>query len=164
MILRSIRFAGPFLLLATFVTADSRAQNAAPLDDPVVAALAARASAFFESVSEDKIQEAFATLLAGSQLAKGDRQEQLTLLMKKTRDLATSYGPYRNHERIAARRVGGDLVVLKYLYKCENYPVVWHIVFYRDQREPRGTEVASALDTWRVISLRFDTDLDALAR
>ncbi|MBI2827497.1 MAG: hypothetical protein HYX69_22710 [Planctomycetia bacterium] len=158
-----IRFTWPLLLLSTLAT-DAAAQNATPIDDPAVAALAARASVFFESVSEDKIQEAFATLLAGSQLAKGDRQEQLTLLMKKTRDLATNYGPYRNHERIAARRVGSDLVVLKYLYKCENYPVVWYIVYYRDQREPRGTEAASALDTWRVVTLRFDTDLEALAR
>ena len=163
MIFRSIQFAVLLVMLVALVTTDSPGQNAALIDDPAVAAVAARASTFFEGVSEDKIQEAFAALLAGSQLAKGDRQEQLTLLMKKTRDLATNYGPYRNHERIAARRVGADLVVLKYLYKCENYPVVWYIVFYRDQREPRGTE-ASALDTWRVISLRLDTDLEALAR
>ena len=59
--------------------------------------------------------------------------------------------------------LGKDLVLLRYLYKCDNFPVVWHIAYYRDQREPRLGEASNG-ESSRVISIRFDTDLEALVR
>ncbi len=150
--------------LAALSPRASHAQNATQSDDPVVTALSSRMADFFEGVSALKAKDAFAKLLEGSQLARRDRQEQLAGLIKKTGELETNYGPYHSYERITARRIGADLVVLKYLYKCENFPVVWHVIFYRDQRESRTAESSAAFEKWLVISIRSDTELEALAK
>lgn len=142
----------------TFALAQNTAQ-----DDAVVSALSGELTNFFTSVSAGEVKDAYETLLADSQLAKRDRQEQLTALIKKTTDLPTTYGPFHSFERITAKRVGTDLVIFKYLYKCENFPIVWHMVFYRDLRE-RTSDTSAGFNDWRVISIRFDTDLESLAR
>jgi hypothetical protein len=154
---------GLFALLALGQPSLAHAQNNAQ-DDAVVSALTSQLSNFFTSVSAGDVKEAYEALLTDSQLAKRDRQEQLTALIKKTNDLSTSYGPFRSFERITAKRVGTDLVIFKYLYKCENFPIVWHVVYYRDLRESRTSEASDAYNNWRVISIRFDTDLESLAR
>jgi len=155
------RWPGFLALLVVIGVSSVHAQTPAPPDDAVVAKLTGQLTDFFSSVSSGEANAAFETLLADSQLAKRDRQEQLSALVKKTTDLPAAYGAFRSVERIVAKRIGADLVVFKYLYKCENFPVVWHVVFYRDLRELRPIEAANS---WRVISIRFDTDLEALSR
>ena len=130
-------------------------------ESPLVAGLGKRLNNFFDDVIKRRTPEAYGDLLAGSQLAKLDRQPQREQLIKKTVELETIYGRPRSYERFDARRIGADLVLFRYLYKCEDYPVVWHIAFYRDVR---GAETPNALDEWRVISVKFDTDLEALTR
>jgi hypothetical protein len=142
----------------------AEAQNSAQ-DDAVVSTLTGQLANFFTSVSAGDVKEAYETLLADSQLAKRDRQEQLGALIKKTSDLPTNYGAFHSFERITAKRVGTDLVIFKYLYKCENFPIVWHVVYYRDLREnTRTSDAPAAYNEWRVISVRFDTELESLAR
>ena len=81
-------------------------------------------------------------------------------LIAKTDQLHELYGPYRGFEAIAARRAGKDLVFLRYLYKCENFPVVFYFTFYRT---PRGEPPTETSNSWRVIIVRFDTELELLA-
>jgi len=154
------RWIAPLALLALWSPSPALAQNNAQ-DDTVVSALSGQLTNFFTSVSAGDVKEAYDTLLTDSQLAKRDRQEQLTALIKKTSELPTSYGTFHSFERITAKRVGADLVIFKYLYKCENFPIVWHVVFYRDLR---GSPTSTTYDNWRVISIKFDTDLESLAR
>ncbi|HEY2838115.1 MAG TPA: hypothetical protein VGJ26_03130 [Pirellulales bacterium] len=157
------RWMGIVTLMALAPPAIVHGQNPAQ-DDAVVSALTGQLTSFFTSVSTGDVKEAYEALLTDSQLAKRDRQEQLGALIKKTSDLPTNYGAFHSFERITAKRVGTDLVVFKYLYKCENFPIVWHVVFYRDLRESRSSDAATAYGNWRVISVRFDTDLEILAR
>jgi hypothetical protein len=157
------RWIGPLALLALWSPSVVHAQNAVQ-DDVVVSALSGQLSNFFTSVSAGEVKDAYEALLTDSQLAKRDRQEQLTALIKKTTDLPTNYGQFHSFERITAKRVGADLVIFKYLYKCENFPIVWHVVYYRDLRETRPSDASDGFNNWRVISIRFDTDLESLAR
>ncbi len=131
-------------------------------EDKVLIALADRINGFFESVALGQAQTAYAKLLVGSPLLK--QNEQVAGLVRKTAEIDKTFGAYRGFEQILARRVGKDLVLMRYLYKCENFPVVWHVAFYRDQREPSPGSSSNGAESWRVISIRFDTDLDALAR
>lgn len=125
--------------------------------DPVVTALAARVSQFLEGVSLGSTQAAYQELLAGSILIQ--QAEAVEALVKKTEEIPGRYGRYREFEVIGARRVGKDLVLLKYLYKCENFPVVFYFTFYRT---PRSDVPAEKNNNWRVIIVRFDTKLELL--
>lgn len=124
--------------------------------DPVPAALEARVDEFLEGISLGQTQTAYQKLLAGGPLA--EQTEALKTLVEKTKDLK-KYGQYRAFEQVAAKRIGTDLVLMKYLYKCDKFPIVWHITFYR--AGPVG-EAPAEKDNWRVIIVRFDTELEAL--
>jgi hypothetical protein len=149
----------PLIVLGLFCLAGStgRAQESALQNDPLATMLAGKASQFLEAVSEGKAPDAYRVLLDGSLLSK--QTEALKALVSKTGELETKYGKYRAYERIGMRKVGSDLVLLKYLYKCEQFPVVWYFTFYRT---PASSGLPPEDDTWRVIAVRFDTDLDAL--
>ena len=129
--------------------------------DPDIDVLDRRVRQFLEGLSNDDTQAAFQQLLAGSQFAK--QTDAVKALVDKTRELKTKYGDFRNFEQIAAKRIGKDVVLLRYLYQCEHFPIAWHVTFYRTP--PRGdVPEEEEGSTWRVIILRFDTDLEALAR
>ncbi len=157
----SINFRTATCLLTLFVLFAggriSPGQQIPTKTDPVLVALDAKIGQFLEGVSAGQAQNAYQELLAGSQLAR--QEKAVKELIDKTNDLQKKYGPYREFERIAAKRVGSDLVLLKYLYKCENFPVVWYFTFYRT---PTPGEAPPKSSTWRVVTLRFDTELELL--
>jgi len=140
-----------------FVAEISPGQTVPPKPDPVLQALDVRISSFLEGVSQGQTQNAYQDLLTGSQLAA--QQEPLKELTEKTKQLQTKYGDYHGFEQIAAKRIGADLVLLRYLYKCRDFPVVWYFTFYRT---PAADEAAAENGDWRVIAVRFDTNLEIL--
>jgi hypothetical protein len=145
--------------VAIVLLAVSRPVLAAPDEgkekDPVLSTLDGRVTQFLEGVSLGQPQSAFADLLAGSQLLK--QADALKDLVARTKDLEAKYGAYRAFEKVSAKRIGSDLVLMRYLYKCENFPVVWHFTFYRT---PGSGETKSKSGIWRAVVVRFDTDLE----
>jgi hypothetical protein len=138
----------------------ARVSPAQEPSDPVIGALHEKVAQFLEGVSlgtPTATSTAYQALLAGSPLQK--QAQAVEALIEKTDRLQEQFGPYREFEQIAARRVGNDLVLLKYLYKCESFPVVWYFTFYRT---PRADVPPEKNDTWRVIIVRFDTELELL--
>ena len=132
----------------------------APLEkDPVLLSLDVRVSQFLTGVSMGETHNAYKELLAGSRLIEQDKA--LKELIEETQQLQTKYGRYCGSEQIAAKRVGRDLVLFRYLYKCKDFPVVWYFTFYRIP--PRG-ETSPENAPWRVVTVRFDTELELLAR
>jgi hypothetical protein len=121
--------------------------------DPVVAKLNDKVLEFLEGISQGNESSAFKDLLTGSQL--GEQSGAVKALIDKSKEIVERYGAYRESEAIGARRLGKDVVLLRYLYKCEKFPVIWHVAFYRD-----FSRTAASDDSWVVISLRFDTQLD----
>jgi len=126
--------------------------------DPVIAELDARVTQFLEGVSLGDTPAAYQELLRGSQLST--ETEAIEELVQKTSQLPERYGSYRAFEQISAKRVGADLVFLRYLYKCENFPVVWYFTFYPT---PQSSIAVETNNNWRVIVVRFDTDLELLS-
>ncbi len=129
--------------------------------DPELGALDVKISNFLETVRTGEAQKAYEELLAGSQLAKqmAKQDQAIQELIDKTNGLTDRYGQFCGYERISAKRIGEDLVLLRYLYKCEDFPVVWYFTFYRAS-VPDETPAPPA--EWRVITVRFDTKLELL--
>jgi len=135
-----------------------RAALAQPPADADLDKLQSRVGVFLEGVSRGTTKTAYDQLLAGSALLK--QTEAVESLVRKTDELKDRYGRYVEFEPIASRRVGKDLVLLRYLYKCERFPVVFYFTFYRT---PRTDAPADKTGNWRVIIVRFDTELELLA-
>ncbi len=127
-----------------------------PPADPVVEALQARAARFLEDVAAGNVQTAYEQLLAGSPLL--GQAEAAQQLVEKTNGLEAQVGTCRGHEAVAAKRLGTDVVLMRYVLKCDNFPVLWSFVFYR----PPAAEPPPAEAAWRVVGVRFDTDLGLL--
>ena len=83
------------------------------------------------------------------------KNESLTELVKKASKLEERYGRYTGNEAASVKTIGNDLVILRYLFKGERFPVVWHFYYYR------AANGAMAKD-WNLIEIRFDTNLDGL--
>jgi hypothetical protein len=143
------------LLVCSLVGRGAIAQESS---DAEVDKLQARVSRFLEGVSLGTPKPAYEELLAGSPLLR--QTEAVEDLVQKTDRLEDLYGRYVEFEPIVSRRVGKDLVLLRYLYKCENFPVVFYFTFYRT---PRSDVSAETSNDWRVIIVRFDTELELLA-
>ena len=145
------------LLMVLILLAGGRVspgEKAAAEKDPVLVDLDTKVSRLFEGISLGETQNAYQELLAGSRLLK--QEKALNELIQRTKQLQTKYGTYRRSERIAAKRIGSDLVLLRYLYKCEDFPIVWFFAFYRTSA-PGETPPEKA--RWRVVTVRFDTAL-----
>ncbi len=154
-----LRSLGGVLLLLVAWLVSARAEEASP--ETSATALEDRVAQFFDRIAAGETQAAYDRVLAGSPLAQ--QAEAVKALVEKTDEIKKKYGEYRRAEKIGGKQVGSDLVLLKYLYHCEQFPVVWHFAFYRAPQRTSGA-AAEGTGTWRVILLRFDTDLEALAR
>ena len=151
------RIGTPCVLLLALLIFANRAVGAEDtvIADPVVAKLHDKVVRFLESVSAET-NTAFNDLLLGSPLS--EQKDSVRSLVDKSKEIADRYGAFRESEQISAKRIGKDVVLLKYLYKCEKFPVLWYFAFYRDFT--RST--AAGDDYWLVISVRFDTQIEAL--
>jgi hypothetical protein len=85
-----------------------------------------------------------------------EQQTNTTKLIEQVEQFSSRYGLYLESERVAARAVGRDLVILTYLYKTDQFPVIWRFTFYRP---PSPTSSTSA---WRVVAISFDTNYQLL--
>jgi len=153
--------AGMVILLMAFRGAESFGQATAPSeDDPVIALLHQKVDAFFKNLANANVtsEAAFDELVVNSRLA--EQPEALKELAKRTKAFDEKFGKFVSSERVATRRVGRDLVLLKYLYKAEGFPVVWYFTYYRDFS---NADTTSEAGSWVIVSVRFDTRLDVPA-
>lgn len=117
--------------------------------------LAARVDGFFRNLSSPQVdaKQAFDELLVDGPL---EGREEVAKMIERVKRLDETYGKFLESEQIDAKPIGKDLVLLKYLYKAEKYPVVWYFTYYRPPM------LNGQPSDWVVISLRFDTRLDLL--
>ncbi len=145
------------LIPSTLVSARRAvAQDDQEVTGPVVAKLEDRVTRFLDAVSTGNETDAFKDLLLGSQLL--EQTEAIQTLVDKSKLIEDRYGLFQESEPIGAKRIGNDLILMKYLFKCENFPVIWYFAFYRDFRRTS----APTDSEWVVIAVRFDTQLDQL--
>lgn len=124
--------------------------------DPVIESLQSRVDVFFENVKSKNVGKAYTDLFRSGELGS---EEDRAVLVEQTTQIEEKYGAYHGFERVFVKRVGSDLVFMKYLYKCDRFPVLWHITFYRSAA---SGELGADSQPWKVVSIRFDTNLDIL--
>lgn len=164
----SLRFAqqmfavSMFFLLAlaiTFVPATCRAQETlTPELQTELEQVQKNVDLFFRNFTDKSvgIDRALRDLLVNSPLK--DRREAIAALTQQASQLEKQYGGYLGHERVAFKAYGTDLLVVRYLFKCERYPVVWHFYFYRPS-------TASLIRReWTLVELRIDASLSSLEK
>lgn len=147
------------VLAIAFGVGIATAAAAQEADDIEIESLTQRTNLFFESLSSQVDQKAaFDNLIQGGPLSVAERDGDVLELVERHKRLLEKYGARVGEpERISVKRFGQDLVLLKYLYKTENFPIVWYFTYYRPHPEeslPR--------EGWFVVSLRFDTRLELL--
>lgn len=155
---RSPRLAGCILLALAVIaygTWTSWGQNA-PGKPATLDELESQISEFLDQLSRARDREeaetAFRGLLARSRFSVADPQVQT--LIDQAETLTQKYGRYRGSEKIRAQTVGGSLVLMRYLYRCDTYPIVWYFTFYKPTPE----------DNWTLVTVRFDTQLELQAQ
>lgn len=146
-----------FTMLMVLLAAGGFVRRLSAQDDAVVS-LTDRTKSFFERLDASvDPKTAFDGLLVEGPLADQSRDADVKDLVDRYNNLSKTYGQLASTpELISVKRIGESLVILKYLYKAEKFPVVWYITYYRPRKLDRLE------DGWFVISLRFDTRLELL--
>jgi len=124
--------------------------------DADVQILTARVERFFGNLASPIVlpANAFSDLLQEGPLS--GKTEQLNGFVEEYGKLQGRYGKFLQARLVNVKRLDSDLVLLTYLYKCEQFPVVWRFAYYRPPLN--GVEPPS----WRVVRLSFDTELERL--
>lgn len=125
-----------------------------------VEALRASIGNFFENVSDPNQgpRKALDELTKNTTLA--DNEKLITGLADNLKLIAANFGAYVAYEPVGVKSVGSDLIEFRYLYKCQNHPVVWRFVYYR----PRPNAADPTSVPWTLIGVRFDSNLDPALR
>ena len=139
----------PLVIVATLGPIRAQGPDDAALEQPKM-----QAAEFLESLSSN-VEEAYDALLKNSPV--GRDQERLKKVVADTKRLFLPGAPYgrpraeKAAEQVKAQLVGSDLAILRYLYKFDQLPVVWHFSFYRTNGK------------WVVVGVRFDHEYELLA-
>ena len=125
-----------------------------------VEALRASIGNFFENLSDPNqgSRKAFADLTKNTTL--GDNETALTELTDNLKLVSANFGAYVAYEPVGAKALGSDLIEFRYLYKCQNHPIVWRFIYYR----PRPNAADATSVPWTLIGVRFDSNVDAALR
>ncbi|MDO5582250.1 MAG: hypothetical protein Q4G69_14070 [Planctomycetia bacterium] len=116
---------------------------------------------FFENLSDPNkgAKKALEEILKNSPISSDEKL--LDDLASRVKDINTRFGAYLSFEEIGSKSIGSDLVVIRYLYKCQNYPVVWYFTFYRPIVKTGDTALSRR---WMLIGFRYDSNLDVSLR
>jgi hypothetical protein len=139
-------------VLATVAPAQEKAKsevaapvtpNAGDASAPVQIALQ-----FFAALTEGEIDQAYATLTRGSQIA--NRPEELRLLKQKTKEAIDVFGVISGHELVENKTVGTRLIRATYVSLGKEFPLRWRFYFYKADK------------VWRLVDLRVDDKLTGI--
>ena len=154
------------VILVAFVVLGLRDRN---VENPVVAqqstaaynadveALRESIGNFFENLSDSSkgARKAVDEFVKNSAMAENEKTRAKIADGLKT--INANFGEYVSYEAIGVKTVGTDIIVFRYLYKCQDYPIVWYFTFYR----PRSKSQDGPASSWNLIGFRYDTNLDA---
>lgn len=146
------------LVCSTSIVAQSPPPIDAKLAQQEMEWLSSRCDGFFRAFTDTMVghERAIRDLIAAGPLV--DRDTEIVKLVDSSNKITERYGKYTGHEMVSSKMVGTDLVYLRYLYKAERFPVVWHFIFYRT------TGAGGVKKEWTLISLKFDGQIEQLLK
>ncbi|MDR2754782.1 MAG: hypothetical protein LBC20_03665 [Planctomycetaceae bacterium] len=108
---------------------------------------------FFDHLMSGNTTNAFENLLLQSPL--GSSSAPVTEIRTKLDETKKHVGEFHAYESYQAKPVGKDIVLIRYILKCEYYPVIWTFTFYR-----KPSLQSSTGTPWQLVEMRFDSNLD----
>lgn len=125
--------------------------------DPSIDALRESIGNFFETLSDNSKgpRKAVDDFVQNSPMK--DNEKTKNKIIDGLSSIKANFGGYVAYEPVGTKMVGTDLIVFRYLYKCEDYPVVCYFTYYR----PRSKTSDAPSNAWNLIGFRYDTNLDA---
>lgn len=132
-----------------------------------------RIRTFFEQLKTGSTTVAFDNLTQNSPLGAKTAGVQVTDMRTRYEETKRSvFGEILDWEKHGSKRIGADIVVVRYILKFENYPMIWTFTFYRKPM-PQGSLSAPPIsgvstasvnpNAWTLIEMRFDSSLDLLS-
>ena len=134
-----------------------------PTEAAIETSLDNRISTFFKDLnSGNTSRPAFEELFRDGSVNSRTPSEAIDTMSTKYAELKNSdIGILHNLEKIDSKWIGKDLIVMRYLFKHENAPVIWYFTFYRSPRSA-GSAGITANQSWNAIMVRFDTSIEPL--
>jgi hypothetical protein len=108
---------------------------------------------FFDHLISGNTANAFENLLLQSPL--GSSSAPVTEIRAKLDETKKHVGEFHAYELYQTKPVGKDIVLIRYILKCEYYPVVWTFTFYR-----KPSLQSSTGTPWQLVEMCFDSNLD----
>ncbi|MDR1964898.1 MAG: hypothetical protein LBQ50_14090 [Planctomycetaceae bacterium] len=108
---------------------------------------------FFDTLLSGNTTNAFENLLLQSPL--GSSSAPVAEVRTKLDETKKQVGDFHAYEFYQAKPVGKDIVLIRYILKCEYYPVIWTFTFYRKPSLQGSTGAP-----WQLVEMRFDSNLD----
>ncbi|MDR3233418.1 MAG: hypothetical protein LBT46_07130 [Planctomycetaceae bacterium] len=118
----------------------------------------AKIRAFFNNLSKSDTQTALDDLLRQSPLGTPSAAKQISELKTQIDEMNIHFGSILDSEKQDVKHIGEDITVIRYILKCEQYPVIWTFTFYRKPIQPLSA--TPILNPWTLIELHFDTNLN----
>ena len=142
------------LLLPGLHIAPADAQPQSPSDINREQELDERIQTFFQLLRNNNSMAAFDGLLIQSPLSAPAALPQLNELRSKTEEAKNQFGEILNWERFDTKSIGLDVVVIRYILKYDQYPVIWTFAFYR-----KPSESIINTNRWVLVELQFAPNL-----
>jgi hypothetical protein len=120
-------------------------EEAQPTPNPETVEPRERIDAFFQLLSRDRVEVAYAGLIKGSIIE--ERAEDVEALKNRTQHALDAYGAIRSYDVLQETSVGSSLRRYTCLSLNEDLPLRWRFYFYRSGRG------------WKLVDLRVDDGL-----
>ena len=132
-----------------------------------------RIQSFFDQLKTGNTTVAFDNILLESPLGATTASGQISDMRARFEETKKNlFGEILSFERYGSKRIGEDIIVVRYILKCENYPMIWTFTFYRKPVSQTsltsgslgsGTTSVTNTNRWNLIEMRFDSNLDLLS-
>jgi hypothetical protein len=118
-----------------------------------------RIQSFFGALSKGNSALAFEGLLNQSPLGSMIASTELTEMRNKVGEFKIKFGEIIRWDEYDSKPIGEDIIVIRYILKYDQYPVIWTFVFYR---KPSPTMSINNQNLWGLVEVHFDTNLGNL--
>ena len=118
--------------------------------------LDARILTFFRTLQNTPSSSAaFEDLLVQSPLNSPGAALQLADLKSQVDEMKNKFGDILHWERYDSKPIGTDVMVMRYILKYDQYPVVWSFAFYR---KPSPSSIINP-NRWVLVEIEFEPSL-----
>ena len=145
------------LCVFRFIPADAQSQPTG--DSAKEQELDNKIQTFFNTLARINAASAFDEVVRPGPLGTPSASAQLNDLRNKVEELKSQFGEIVHWERYGAKQIGEDIIVMRYILKYDQYPVIWTFTFYR---KPSLTSSINNPNPWGLVGLHFDVDMENL--